>query len=111
MRTLGLCFVAAGLLTAAPLQAAEMGEPPIARSWQHDGFFGTIDRAAAQRGYQVYREICSGCHGLEYVPFRSLAGIGYSEDEIKAIAEEYSITDGPDEDGDAVHCLRTKAFQ
>jgi len=53
-----------------------------------------------QRGYQVYKEVCSSCHGLKRVAYRNLAEIGFSENEIKQIASTYQITDGPDEEGD-----------
>jgi ubiquinol-cytochrome c reductase cytochrome c1 subunit len=69
-------------------------------SWPSEGLFGTIDRAAAQRGLQVYREVCASCHGLQFVAFRNLSDLGYSEDEIKALAAEYTITDGPDDSGE-----------
>jgi ubiquinol-cytochrome c reductase cytochrome c1 subunit len=69
-------------------------------SWPSEGLFGTIDRAGAQRGLQVYREVCAACHGLQYVAFRTLSDLGYNEDEIKALAAEYTITDGPDDSGE-----------
>ncbi|WP_373089511.1 cytochrome c1 [Sneathiella sp.] len=68
--------------------------------WEHGGIFGTYDRAAAQRGLQVYREVCSGCHSLKLVAFRSLADLGFNEDEIKAIAAQSDYSDGPDKDGE-----------
>ncbi len=58
--------------------------------WSFDGAFGTVDRQAAQRGFQVYKEVCSSCHGLGRVAFRSLKDIGFSEAEIKALAAERS---------------------
>jgi ubiquinol-cytochrome c reductase cytochrome c1 subunit len=69
-------------------------------SWKHGGLFGTYDRAAAQRGLQVYREVCAGCHGLSLVAFRTLADLGFSEEEIKAIAAESDFIDGPDGEGE-----------
>ncbi|WP_169543072.1 cytochrome c1 [Sneathiella aquimaris] len=69
-------------------------------NWQHTGMFGTYDRAAAQRGLQVYREVCAGCHSLKQVAFRSLADLGFNEDEIKALAAEATYEDGPNDDGD-----------
>lgn len=68
--------------------------------WQFDGAFGTVDRQSAQRGLQVYREVCAACHGLHRVAFRTLAGIGFPEAEIKALAAEYNVEDGPNDDGD-----------
>ena len=55
-----------------------------------DGFFGKFDRRQVQRGFQVYKEVCSACHSLKYVHFRDLARIGYSEAEVKAIANQWS---------------------
>src|SRR3546814_2761797 len=68
--------------------------------WSFSGPFGTYDRHALQRGLQVYREVCSTCHSLKYVAFRNLADLGYTEDEVKAIAAEYTITDGPNDEGE-----------
>lgn len=69
-------------------------------SWKHGGLFGTYDRASAQRGLQVYREVCAGCHGLGLVAFRTLSDLGFTEDEIKAIAAESEYVDGPDGEGE-----------
>ncbi|PHQ69120.1 MAG: cytochrome c1 [Sneathiella sp.] len=69
-------------------------------SWHHGGMFGTYDRASAQRGVQVYREVCAGCHGLGLIAFRTLADLGFSEEEIKAIAAESDYVDGPDGEGE-----------
>jgi len=68
--------------------------------WNHGGIFGTYDRAAVQRGLQVYREVCSSCHGLKYIAFRNLVEIGLNEDQAKIIAAEYTVMDGPDNDGE-----------
>lgn len=68
--------------------------------WSFDGPFGTYDRAALQRGLQVYRQVCAACHGLDHKSYRNLADLGYSEAQIKAIAAEYTVTDGPNDDGE-----------
>lgn len=68
--------------------------------WPFDGIFGTVDRRAAQRGFQVYKEVCSACHALEHLYYRNLADIGFSAEEIKEIAKNYNVTDGPNESGD-----------
>lgn len=86
-------------LAAAPGQAAE-GIAIPERSWSFDGAFGSYDRAAMQRGFQVYREVCAGCHGLKRVAFRNLSDLGYNVDEIKAVAAEYDIQDGPNDEGE-----------
>ena len=54
---------------------------------------------ALQRGYEVYSQSCTFCHSLEYIAFRNLVDIGLSEDEAKAIAETFQVTDGPDDQG------------
>jgi ubiquinol-cytochrome c reductase cytochrome c1 subunit len=72
----------------------------LEKAWPHDGVFGAFDKSAAQRGLQVYREICAGCHSLKYVAFRNFADLGFSEDEVKALAAEYEVEDGPDDDGE-----------
>jgi ubiquinol-cytochrome c reductase cytochrome c1 subunit len=56
-----------------------------------DGPFGHFDRQQLQRGFQVYKEVCAACHGLNLVAFRSLADLGYSEAEVKAIADQWQI--------------------
>jgi len=73
---------------------------PEDNEWAHHGFFGQYDVNAARRGLQVYREVCAACHSLQYVAFRDLAGLGYSEEQIKVIAAEYTFEGGPDEYGD-----------
>ncbi len=68
--------------------------------WSWKGFFGTYDRASAQRGLKVYREVCAGCHSMNYLSYRNLSELGFSEDHIKAIAAEYLILDGPNDEGE-----------
>lgn len=93
---------AAAVLAMAVTLTAEAAEglKPPKQDWSFSGIFGTFDAAARQRGLQVYREICSACHGLELIAFRNLADLGYSEDEVKAIAAQYTVVDGPDDDGE-----------
>lgn len=53
--------------------------------------FSKFDRAQLQRGFQVYKEVCAGCHSLKFVAFRNLADLGYSEAEVKAIADQWAV--------------------
>jgi ubiquinol-cytochrome c reductase cytochrome c1 subunit len=85
------------LATAVAWAADETALPR--QQWSFDGVFGTYDRAGAQRGFQVYKEICSACHPVKHLHFRDLADIGYTEDQVKAIAAGYQITDGPNDEG------------
>ena len=88
--------------------AAEEGKV-VSRDWTFDGVFGYYDKASLQRGFKVYREVCAACHGLEYVAFRDFAGLGYSADEIKAIASEYEVEDGPNDEGEYFTRVATAA--
>lgn len=92
-------LVAAGLLHApAAMAAEEVAFPSL--DWSFQGIFGTYDRANLQRGFQVYKEVCSACHSMDFVAFRNLEDLGYSPEEVKAIAAEFTVTDGPDDNGD-----------
>jgi ubiquinol-cytochrome c reductase cytochrome c1 subunit len=68
--------------------------------WSFAGPFGTFDRGQLQRGLKVYVETCSACHSMNLVPFRSLVALGYSEDQVKTLAAEYEVEDGPNDEGD-----------
>ncbi len=68
--------------------------------WAFDGPFGTVDKASAQRGFQVFKEVCSACHGLQRVSFRNLQALGFEEAEIKALAAGVTVKDGPNDTGE-----------
>ena len=75
----------------------------IKNKWSFDGVFGTFDRASLQRGYQVYQDVCSGCHSVQHLSYRNLSEEGGPEfllEEAKAIAAQFEIKDGPNEDGE-----------
>ena len=75
----------------------------IKNNWSFEGIFGTFDRASLQRGYQVYQEVCSGCHSVQHLSYRNLSEKGgpeFSPEEAKAIATQFEVTDGPNEDGE-----------
>jgi ubiquinol-cytochrome c reductase cytochrome c1 subunit len=92
-------LIAAGVLAAAlPVRAEDEALPTV--HWSFSGAFGTFDQETLRRGFQVYKEICSACHSMNLVHYRDLAALGYSEDEIKAIAASVQITDGPNDNGD-----------
>ncbi len=74
--------------------------PPMQKSWKFDGPLGYFDIQSIQRGFKVYKEVCSSCHSIKRIAFRNLISIGFSEDEARAIAASYTIIDGPDENGD-----------
>ena len=68
--------------------------------WAFDGVFGRFDKPSIQRGFQVYKEVCSACHSLKRVPFRKFTDIGFSEAEVKSLAASYTIKDGPNDAGE-----------
>lgn len=82
-----------GSLATAPARAEgeHVSLPKLA--WSFAGPFGTFDRAAAQRGFQVYNEVCSACHQLRHAYYRDLTGIGLSAEQVAAIAASKSISD------------------
>ena len=98
-RVVRLAALAFGL-TVAGGAAAQEARAPIALDWSFEGVFGTYDQAAAQRGLQVFLNVCSNCHSLRQVAYRHLTGIGYEPDQIAAIAAEKQVTDGPDKYGE-----------
>ncbi len=100
-------ILSAIIISLAPISMASTAlaaggdTPPIpTQDWSFSGAFGTYDKAALQRGYKIYREVCASCHSMKYVRFRNLDALGYSQDQIKAIAAQYSVMDGPDEEGE-----------
>jgi ubiquinol-cytochrome c reductase cytochrome c1 subunit len=83
--------------------AAESARHPEPQAWSFSGFMGTYDRDALRRGYKVYKEVCASCHSMKQLTFRNLlqkGGPEFSEAEVKAIAAEYTVTDGPDSYGE-----------
>ena len=89
MRTLSAALIGAAMLIAsvpvAPARAEEGPELPSVH-WSFSGVFGTYDRAAAQRGFQIYNEVCSNCHSLKQAYYRDLTGIGLSVQQVKDVA-------------------------
>tara|TARA_B100001765_G_scaffold109206_1_gene67732 strand:+ start:1185 stop:1598 length:414 start_codon:yes stop_codon:yes gene_type:complete len=71
--------------------------------WSFKGIFGKFDRGELRRGYQVYSEVCSGCHSISQLSYRNLSEKGGPEFSIKVvedIAASFEIKDGPNSEGD-----------
>jgi ubiquinol-cytochrome c reductase cytochrome c1 subunit len=104
--SLGASIGLAALLAVGSAQAAEDAHStphPERQSWTFAGPFGYFDRAQLQRGFQVYREVCANCHSLNRIAFRNLSEPGgpqFSEAQVKALAAEYKIKDGPNDAGE-----------
>jgi ubiquinol-cytochrome c reductase cytochrome c1 subunit len=90
------------LLTTFGAGAAHAAEGPAIpdHEFSFEGMFGTFDRAAAQRGLQVYNQVCASCHSLKYVAFRTLGDLGYEPEQVEALAAQYQVTDGPNDQGE-----------
>lgn len=96
MRTLRRALSGAALAAAlfvAPARAADEEAALPSVNWSFSGLFGTIDRAAAQRGFQVYDTVCSNCHSLKQAYYRDLMGLGLTEEQVKAIAAGKTVPD------------------
>jgi ubiquinol-cytochrome c reductase cytochrome b/c1 subunit len=100
-----ILFAVAGALFAANVSSAraeELDVPP-SQKWSFAGPFGKYDRGALQRGLKIYKEVCSACHSLNYIAFRNVAdpgGPGYSVAQAAALASQYKIKDGPNDQGE-----------
>lgn len=94
----------AGLASAPAALTQEHHEqaPLPKQSWSFNGPFGTFDRAAMQRGFQVYKEVCSNCHGMKELYYRNLSSIGLSEAQVRAVAASVTVPGGTNDSGEPV---------
>ena len=91
------------LALCAPAMAAGEAKIPAPQKWSFQGPFGTYDRASLQRGFQVYREVCSACHGLTLLTFHDLivpGGPSFREVQAKLIAAGFNVPTGPNAAGE-----------
>ena len=90
--------------------AAAQDAPTLpAQKWSFSGPFGTFDLASAQRGFQIYSEVCSNCHSMSQLSYRELAGIGVTPEQIKAIAAAVQVPSGLNDRGEPVEGPGTPA--
>lgn len=95
-RKLAISTLAALTLSSGAAMAAGAEGYVEDYSFSFQGPFGAYDQAQLQRGLQVFTEVCSACHGLQYVPYRAMTdedGLGYSEDQVRAYAAQFEIFD------------------
>jgi ubiquinol-cytochrome c reductase cytochrome c1 subunit len=99
----GLAMASGLTVGVASAQAASDHGPEIAlQRWSFGGVRGHFDRAQLQRGFQVYKEVCSTCHGVRQLSFRNLSEKGgpeFPEDGVKGLAATYKINDVPNDQG------------
>jgi len=94
-----VAMTVAGLFAIPGGAAAEDAPKPPGQKWSFDGIFGTPNLASAQRGFQVYSEVCSTCHAMHLLHYRDLTGLGLNEAEVKAIASTFTVPQGLDDQG------------
>ncbi|XP_029358020.1 cytochrome c1, heme protein, mitochondrial [Echeneis naucrates] len=92
--------VGLALMLHQSVKASDLELHPPQYPWSHAGPLSSLDHASIRRGYQVYKQVCSACHSMDYLAFRNLVGVSHTEAEVKAIAEEVEVVDGPDESGE-----------
>jgi len=105
--SIGFALGASFALVLLPVAAAAQEPPPepeiASQSWSFDGPFGTYNPEQLQRGYGVYKRICSNCHSMRLLSYRNLGeggGPEFSPEAVKALAEEIQVTDGPNDKGE-----------
>ncbi|CAI5486930.1 unnamed protein product [Closterium sp. Naga37s-1] len=96
----GAVLGVAALADVARADEAEHGLHAPAYPWSHDGIFSSYDHASIRRGHQVYQQVCATCHSMSLVSYRDLIGVAYTEDEVKALAAEVEVEDGPNDEGE-----------
>jgi len=104
-RRIVLAFALAAFVPAAAIgvAAAQETETPPPQRWSFAGPFGLYDPEQLQRGFKIYREVCSNCHSLKLLAFRNLADPGgpdFTEAQAAAIAATFQVTDGPNDQGE-----------
>lgn len=95
--------LAVSLSLSSAASAAGGGATVEPQHWSFSGINGHYDKTQLQRGFQVYKEVCSACHGLKYLYYRNLGedgGPGFSEAAVKALAAEAEVRDGPNDEGE-----------
>ena len=95
-------FALAASLSAAAVQTASAEDAPPRQKWSFAGPFGIYNQAQLQRGFQIYKEVCSTCHSIKLLAFRNLADPGgpdFTEAQAKTIAESFQVTAGPNDQG------------
>ena len=103
IKTLIAVFLATGLASSIATAAEGGVKPAKDIDFSFENVFGKFDRGQLQRGFLVYKEVCASCHSLRQVSFRNLhqpGGPEFSEAQMKAIAADYEVTDGPDSEGE-----------
>lgn len=102
-RIFAVAAIGLGAALACQVATAAESETPPRFKWSFAGPFGLYDEAQLQRGFKIYHEVCRNCHGINLLAFRNLAdpgGPGFSAAQAAAIAAQFQVTDGPNDEGE-----------
>eukprot|EP00467_Chlorarachnion_reptans_P005312 CAMPEP_0114504936 /NCGR_PEP_ID=MMETSP0109-20121206/10560_1 /TAXON_ID=29199 /ORGANISM="Chlorarachnion reptans, Strain CCCM449" /LENGTH=279 /DNA_ID=CAMNT_0001683291 /DNA_START=107 /DNA_END=946 /DNA_ORIENTATION=+ len=95
--------VGAGVLGGSLIGSAKASDdaiPPPAYSWSHKGAFSSFDAASMRRGYEVYRQVCSTCHAMNFLCYRNLVGTTHTKEHAEMLAGSIEVKDGPNDEGE-----------
>lgn len=106
LRPLAVALTASGGIAVGTTRSAartvladdEALHPPHI-AWPHSGPLQSFDAASIRRGYEVYKNVCASCHSLNRIAYRNLVGVCFTEDEVKEMAEDLEVDDGPNDEG------------
>ena len=97
--TAGVAHAGWSSSSSSTVHASDAPHPPH-YAWSHSGFYSSYDSASVRRGFEVYRQVCSTCHSLQYKAYRELVGVSHTEEQAKALARSIEVTDGPNDEGE-----------
>ncbi len=107
--TVAAAILGLGISGEPPGASAQEEVPPPKQIWSFGGLFGAYDLAAAQRGFQIYSEVCSNCHSMKLMYYRNLSGIGLNPAQIKAVAAAVQVPSGLNDQGEPIEAPATPA--
>jgi len=91
--------VGLGVALQQSVSALDLILHPPTFPWSHNGHLDSLDHASMRRGYFVYKQVCAACHSMNFIRYRELIGVIFTEEEAKREAEEIMVRDGPDDEG------------
>jgi len=99
MKSIFGVIISLWLIFCSAASVTTPAKPKEQINWPFEGIFGYFDKQSIQRGFQVYKEVCQVCHSLKYLHYEDLGNVGFSSEEIKAIADSYQVQDSPNDEG------------
>jgi len=97
--TVGSTVFSVGLL-GNEAAASDDHIPAPEMPWSHNGMLNSFDAASMRRGYEVYRQVCSTCHAMNFMCYRNLVGVTHTREHAEMLAQSVEVTDGPNDAGE-----------